>query len=265
MRQLNRFLVRVRNPGLVAGKECRAQLHRACSQRQRSSDAAAIHDSARSDDGKANRVNNLRNQRNRADHCGAKIAAERSAMAAGFTPLRDHCIHAGLLERDGFVNRGCRAHREHAALTNGRDCVRGKNSKCEAERGRSAFQCHGELLAKRVAGRFRLRRRVETEFSVIPAESFDGRFRRDARVRGQLWREEINTEGTRCFCANGSARFHDLLRSEVRTADEAERSRVTDRGDEIRCIAAPRHGCLNDGVIEKTLQQILSGAHARTP
>lgn len=62
------ILVHVGNARLFASKKGRAHLHRRGSERERRGNAAAIHDAARCDDRDTSGVDDLRYERDRANH-----------------------------------------------------------------------------------------------------------------------------------------------------------------------------------------------------
>src|SRR5262249_56622619 len=76
----------------------RADLHAGGPEREGRRNAARIGDGARGDDRHLHRIDDLRNECERAGLSGDVVAQEDAAMAAGLVALRDHGIDAARLE-----------------------------------------------------------------------------------------------------------------------------------------------------------------------
>src|SRR5262249_41732213 len=123
-------------PGFMASQEPRADLNGFRAERKRRCDAATIPDPASSNDGLLNRIDDLRNQRKRADQRLLGRFQERGAMSARIAAGSDDHIDVSLIQGLRFFNRGCGSNRDDFALPHFRENLRGWYAEDEAKNGR---------------------------------------------------------------------------------------------------------------------------------
>jgi hypothetical protein len=102
-------LVRLGGGALRRAEERRPELDALRAERERSGDAATVHDRAGGDHRHAHAVDDLWKQREAAHQRVVERMQEPLAMAAGLAPLRDDEVHARLFERGRLGCGRCRA------------------------------------------------------------------------------------------------------------------------------------------------------------
>ena len=166
--------VRVVRRRLLRAQERRAHLHAGRAERQCGRDPAPIGDPAGGDHGHRHRVDDLRNQRDRADERLLGSPQERHPMPTGLEPGGHDRVHAALLELDRLVDRGRRAHRRMRALAHSRPRPRAAR-RTRSSPGRPRRQDGVPLLLeRREEGGGRLLRRGQSDLVEEGTEGVDG-------------------------------------------------------------------------------------------
>src|SRR5581483_3183960 len=153
-----------------------------------------------------------------------------------------------------------RADEHDAALLDRSERCRRWHAERETDGACAAVERRRELGLEDVGDR-RSRRRLQAELGVVGGEARTRGVEVAGRRRG-LRREQVDAEARRRR-THARGRFGDLLRPEIRSADEAETPGLADGGDERRRVAAARHGGLQDRMF--AVEQSCDGrGHARS-
>jgi hypothetical protein len=253
-------------PGLVRGEKGRPELDALGAERQRSGDAAPVHQAAGKNDGHLDAVDELGHERDTADETLLERSEERAAVAAGFGRLRDHDVDAGLLQHDRFRDGRGGTENRAAGLLHNREVG---DPESEAE-DRDALLCDDLKLRVDEARRRRpkLARARQAELVPVALELSLHRLDRLRVDRPDVdRREEIDREGLARPRANGANRVAQRVRREHRAAERPQRAGVRDGGDELRRSESARHRRLHDRVTdaEQARDARCGPAHAACP
>ena len=135
-----------RNGGFGARKKRRAELDPARTESEGRRDAAAVGDAAGGDYRQAHGVDDLRHQRHRADHAGARTVAEVAAMAARFESLRNDGVGAVGFEPARLGHHRRRTEDDATGFLHSPNRGRIRQTKVKADDPRPQLENEGELF-----------------------------------------------------------------------------------------------------------------------
>src|SRR2546426_683939 len=185
---------------------------------------------------------------------------------ARFAPLRDNGVDAGALEGHRLLHVCRCTHQEHSPFLDCCDRVRRQDPERETEDRGRRLERSSELRREGIRLQRRYLRRREPQFRVVRSETRERQFGVFRNLRGTKWREEAYAKwalGSRLHCPRG---FEDLRWREIGGADESERARFRDGGNELRSIASAGERRLDDGMAQaETVGQGRREGHASFP
>ena len=247
---------------LRSEEEARPELRACGPERQRGGETAAVEDPARSDHGGGHGVDDLRDQRERADERAVPVAreVERRPMSSGFCPLRDDEVDAAVDHANGLLHG-----RDHRADVNAR-LVCGRYERCRVSereaQHRDALREHDvDLLRELRGGNDDVAGASgQAQFGAQPVEN--GLHGLDVAAGLRRGDQEVDTEGCcRAASDRGNGRDQKIRRNAAPGVD-TETARGRDLGDEVGSGRPARHRRLDDRILQAEEPGQLRPQHA---